>query len=150
MATIDNTTPVVVNGSTLGYMEPSDNGFVIKGLKGQFFANEGDVTNTLVQRRERTIALVEQRRAEQKDVRITIGNTLHDALIAEGLWIGLPVEQTKTQTTVEVENTDMIRASLQELIATLEGSARSNTRTERNSMRSRALIGAAKQQLAKL
>jgi len=142
--------PIVVDGLTVGEIEKTNDKVHVRGLREVWFDSEEEATQAILERRSRTHELVEQHRQQQTNLKVKIGKTLYDAIVDQGLWVGRPVEESKTQTTVEVENMDLLRTSLQALINNLETQAKTATRTEGGAMRSRALIGAAKQQLARL
>jgi hypothetical protein len=141
---------VEINGIVVGEVVPTDTGkFVVRGLR-ETWDTPDQATAALMARRAQAAQLAEEMRKKQAGVRITVGRTLYDAVVENGLWIGRPVTENKTQITVEVEQTDHAKAALEALIERLEENARQATRLDSNSMRSRALIGAARQQISKL
>jgi hypothetical protein len=146
----EQTKDIVVNGVTLGQMIKVDNRVSVKGLPETWFKSEGEATRAVATRHERAMKLAQERREKLRRVNVRLGNGLYEAIVAQGLWVGRPVETSKTQTTLEVEDVELLETGLLTVIETLEAQAKQRTRNEPGSMKARAVIGAAKQQLHRL
>jgi hypothetical protein len=145
-----NVTPIQVDNIVIADMVRSDSGKItVRGLTGEWDRPE-DAQHAVLERHAHTIELAEKHRAQNTGLKVTLGKALYGALIENGNWVGRPIQETKTQIIVEVGHTDMLKASLTGMIHTLDTAARQNTKSESNSMKARALIGAARQQLKML
>jgi hypothetical protein len=141
--------PILADGVLLGEAIQENKSWVVRGL-AQPFPSFPAAAAALKKRRDRTMALAEELRKHSSNVQVKLGRGLYEALVAQGVWFGRVVEDGRTQVTVEVSDTILLKASLMTLVVSLEEAAKQHTRSESASMKARAMIGAAKQQLAKL
>jgi hypothetical protein len=150
MLTMTESMPVKVGGTLVGEIVPAKGGYYkVKGMDAVWPSPE-EARRELLERREAAARLAQSYQDEQSHVPVVMGRSLYEAILEEGLWLGPVIDQTHTQITIRVEHKDRLRAALSLVMDKLTPIASMETRTEKEAMRARALLGAARMLQARI